>query len=65
MSQCGHFRLLLTLADPECRGVTFWLELGRQLASSASPENIAVLESLALSLEHEQARLEKRLQTIG
>lgn len=58
-------RLLLTLADRECRGVPFWLGIGRRLAGGVSPETIAVLEALAQSLEHEQARLEERLQTIG
>ena len=58
-------RLLLTLADRECRGVAFWLGIGRRLAVGVSPDTIAVLESLAQSLEHEQARLEERLQMIG
>ena len=58
-------RLLLTLADHECRGVAFWLGSGKRLAAGPSPDTSAVLESLAQSLEHEQARLEERLQTIG
>ena len=58
-------KLLLTLADRECRGVGFWLGIGHRLAAGPSPETVAVLESLAQSLEHEQARLEERLQTIG
>lgn len=63
--ESGALRLLLTLADHECRGVAFWLGIGRRLAAGASPDTITVLESLAQSLEHEQARLEERLQMIG
>ena len=58
-------RLLLTLADRECRDVSFWVALGLQLEGGSSAEAIEVLESLAQSLEQEQARLEERLQTIG
>lgn len=58
-------RLLLTLADRECRDVSFWLTIGHQLEDGGSAETIMVLESLAQSLEHEQARLEERLQIIG
>ena len=57
--------LLLTLADRERRGMPFWLEIGQRLAAGVSPDVIAVLDSLAQSLEQEQARLEERLRKIG
>lgn len=57
--------LLLTMADRERRGVPFWLGIGQRLAAGASADVIAVLESLAQSLEREQARLEERLRKIG
>ncbi len=58
-------RLLLILADRECRGVAFWSQFAQQLIGARTVETIGILESLAQSLEHEQAQLEQRLWIVS
>ena len=62
-SESVSLRLLLTLADHGNRGLEFWSQVGERLRSEAHA-TIPDLESLARSLESEQAELEARLQRL-
>lgn len=58
-------RLLLTLTDQENRSMSYWSDVGAQLANDDWGNTITALEELARSLENEQTQLEERLRQIG